>query len=154
MPSKSPRGRSSDGFMIPKNPQIRREPSPARENRAHSEQPSQKTGCFPYRLVNSLLNAVLPKDLRKAIFNTGAFERRPSRQTLAQDPRALQLSRQCIDGYRPYSPRPYSSTRRNARSAPVISRRYEMIDNAAKNANVHHITACWSKPADNALTMA
>ena len=66
LPAKAPRGRSSDGFMIPKNPQIRREPAPARQNRAHSEQPSQKTGCFPYRFANSLLNAVLPKRLRKA----------------------------------------------------------------------------------------
>ena len=37
----------------------------------------KKTGYFPYRSANSLLNTVFPKDLRRTTFVTGAFERRP-----------------------------------------------------------------------------
>jgi len=68
-PSESPRKGPGDEFQTPNNSQIRWAPAPARQNRAHSEQPSQKTGHFPYRFANSLLNAVLPKGLRKAVAN-------------------------------------------------------------------------------------
>jgi len=53
--------------LTPNNSQIRWAPAPDRQNRAYSEQPSQKTGHFPYRFANSLLNAVLLKCLRKAV---------------------------------------------------------------------------------------
>ena len=78
-------------MLAPNKPHIRWEFSPARQNRAHSEQPSQKTGPFPYRLANSLLNAVLPKYLHRAAFATDAFERGPLREVLDEDPRPFDL---------------------------------------------------------------
>ena len=73
MPSESPRGRSSDGFNRPINSHFHWVSRPGGQNRAHSEQPLKKTGYFPYRSANSLLNTVFPKDLRRTTLNTGAL---------------------------------------------------------------------------------
>ncbi len=82
MPSESPRRRSSDGFNRPINSQFNWVSRAGDQNRAHSEQPSQKTGCFPYRSANSLLNAALPKDLQFQTLQLHAAERalRPGHQ--------------------------------------------------------------------------
>ena len=69
LPRKAPRR----GFETTRNPHIGWVSCTATQNRAHSEQAVQRTGHIPYRLANSLLNAVLMKRLLYSAFATGSL---------------------------------------------------------------------------------